>query len=194
MFELILSLAIKFWMWTVVIALIIVGWVIQLFPKKMDGRVNFKYNEYPTMRPIRIATKGKGFFGAIIMWILGSRQWEITKDWHYEVNGVSYMIPGGFTFDGASIPKFFRSFLSPVGVLLLGGLVHDYAYKYAALKPSKAGDPLLILDQKKSDQIFRDINIEINGFYVLNFLAYWGLKLGGFIAWNGHRKRNAKIQ
>ena len=104
------------------------------------------------------------------------------------------MIPAGFTFDGASIPKFFRSFLSPVGVLLLGGLVHDYAYKYAALKPSKAGDPLLILDQKKSDQIFRDINIEINGFYVLNFLAYWGLKLGGFIAWNGHRKRNAKIQ
>ena len=194
MFELILSLAIKFWMWTVVIALIIVGWVIQLFPKKMDGRVNFKYNEYPTMRPIRIATKGKGFFGAIIMWILGSRQWEITKDWHYEVNGVSYMIPAGFTFDGASIPKFFRSFLSPVGVLLLGGLVHDYAYKYAALKPSKVGDPLLILDQKKSDQIFRDINIEINGFYVLNFLAYWGLKLGGFIAWNGHRKRNAKIQ
>ena len=83
------------------------------------------------------------------MWILGSRQWEITKDWHYEVNGVSYMIPAGFTFDGASIPKFFRSFLSPVGVLLLGGLVHDYAYKYAALKPSKAGDPLLILDQKK---------------------------------------------
>ena len=194
MFELILSLAIKFWMWTVVIALIIVGWVIQLFPKKMDGKVNFKYNEYPTMRPKRIATKGKGFFGAIIMWILGSRQWEITKDWHYEVNGVSYMIPAGFTFDGASIPKFFRSFLSPVGVLLLGGLVHDYAYKYAALKPSKAGDPLLILDQKKSDQIFRDINIEINGFYVLNFLAYWGLKLGGFIAWNGHRKRNAKIQ
>ena len=193
MFELILSLAIKFWMWTVVIALIIVGWVIQLFPKKMDGRVNFKYNEYPTMRPIRIATKGKGFFGAIIMWILGSRQWEITKDWHYEVNGVSYMIPAGFTFDGASIPKFLHMFLSPVGVLLIGGLIHDYAYKYETLLEDNKKDTMGIISQKRADQIFRDINIEVNGFYLMNYLAYWSLRLGGFMAWNKHRKVNAKI-
>jgi len=24
-------------------------------------------------------------------------------------------------------------------------------------------------------------------------LAYWSLRLGGWVAWNGHRKRNAKI-
>ena len=193
-FSLILTLALKFWMWTAVIVFVILGWVINLFDKKIDGRVNFKYEKYPTMRPIRIATKGKGFWGALKMWLLGSRQWEITENFYYELNGVKYVISAKFQFDGASIPKFFRSFLSPIGVLLLGGLVHDYAYKYAALKPSKAGNPLLILDQKKSDQIFRDINIEVNGFFVLNFLAYWGLRLGGFVAWNGHRKRNAKIQ
>ncbi len=193
-FSLILTLALKFWMWTAVIIFVILGWVINLFDKKIDGRVNFKYEKYPTMRPIRIATKGKGFWGALKMWLLGSRQWEITENFYYELNGTKYVIPAGFQFDGASIPKFFRSFLSPIGVLLLGGLVHDYAYKYAALKPSKNNDPILILDQKKSDQIFRDINIEVNGFFVLNFLAYWGLRLGGFVAWNGHRKRNAKVQ
>ena len=47
--------------------------------------------------------------------------------------------------------------------------------------------------QKKADEIFRDINIVVNGFYTMNHLAYWSLRLGGFVAWNGHRKRNNKI-
>ena len=75
----------------------------------------------------------------------------------------------------------------------MGGLVHDYAYKYAtllkAIKKSTYGE----IDQKKADQIFRDINIEQNGFHFLNNLAYWALRIGGFVAWNGHRKVNAKI-
>ena len=145
------------------------------------------------MIPLRIATKDKGFWGAIIMWLFGVRHWEIARDFEYELNGVSYVIPKGFQFDGASVPKFLATFLSPVGVLLIGGLIHDYAYKYACLKPTNKKEPLLLLNQKKADQIFRDINIEINGFYFLNYLAYWALRLGGFVAWNGHRKVNAQI-
>ena len=86
-----------------------------------------------------------------------------------------------------------RTFFSPVGVLLVGGLVHDYMYKYSALKRTGKGG-LLLVDQKKADQIFRDINIEVNGFYFMNYLSYWSLRLGGWVAWNGHRKRNAKIK
>ena len=190
--EILITLAMKFWQWSILIALIIIGFIINLFDKKVDSRVNFKYKDYPVMRPIRIATKGKGFFKMILMWILGTRHWEIANDFEYELNGTKYVIPAGIKFDGASIPKFLHTFLSPVGVLLLGGLVHDYAYKYAALQPKKGA--VLLLDQKKSDEIFRDINIEINGFYFMNYLAYWSLRLGGFMAWNKHRKVNAKIK
>ena len=192
--ELILSLLLKFWQFTVLGILIILGFIINLFDKKVDKRVNFKYEEYPHMRPLRIPTKGKGFWSAIWLWIMTVRQWEIVKDFHYEINGKQYVIPAGFQFDGASIPKFLASFLSPVGVLLIGGLVHDYAYKYSALKPKSDKDAILLLDQKKADEIFRDINIEINGFYFLNYLAYWALRIGGFVAWNGHRKVGAKIE
>jgi len=191
--EFILALAMKFWQWTVLIALIIIGFIINLFDKKKVNRVNFKYKNYPHMIPLRIATKDKGFWGAIILWLFGVRHWEIARDFEYELNGVSYVIPKGFQFDGASVPKFLATFLSPVGVLLIGGLIHDYAYKYACLKPTNKKEPLLLLNQKKADQIFRDINIEINGFYFLNYLAYWALRLGGFVAWNGHRKVNAQI-
>jgi len=129
-----------------------------------------------------------------VMWLLSTRNWEITKDWKYNINGTEYVIPAGFTFDGASIPKFLRTFFSPVGVLLIGGLVHDYAYKYKTLLESNKKKTMGELTQKKADEIFRDINIVVNGFYVMNYLAYWSLRLGGFVAWNGHRKRNAKIE
>ena len=192
--ELIITLAMKFWMWTVLIALIIIGFIINLFDKKVGTRVNFKYSQFPTMRPIPIKTKGKGFFTMIKMWLLGTRHWEIANDFDYEINGEKFVIPAGFKFDGASIPKFLHTFLSPVGVLLIGGLVHDYAYKYQTLLNKNKKDTMGVITQKKADEIFRDINIEINGFYLMNYLAYWSLRLGGFMAWNKHRKVNAKIR
>jgi hypothetical protein len=191
--ELLLTLAMKFWQWSLLIILVIIGFIINLLDKKKSN-LKFSYDELPHLQPVRIATKGKGFWKGIIMWLLTTRNWVTTKDWKYKINDVEYVIPAGFQFDGASIPKFLRTFFSPVGVLLIGGLVHDYMYKYTACKPLNKKDPLLLVDQKRADQIFRDINIEVNGFYFMNYLAYWSLRLGGFVAWNGHRKVGAKIE
>jgi hypothetical protein len=192
--EILVSLAMKFWMWTVLILVVITGLIINLFDKKKINEINFKYKEYPLMKPLRIATKGKGFFKMILMWLLGGRHWEIAEDFNYEINGDKFVIPAGFRFDGASIPKFLHTFLSPVGVLLMGGLVHDYAYKYETLLKTNKAETMGVLTQKKADQIFRDINIEINGFYLMNQLAYYSLRLGGFLAWRKHRKVGAKIK
>ena len=192
--EILVSLAMKFWMWTVLILVVITGLIINLFDKKKINEINFKYKEYPLMKPLRIATKGKGFFKMILMWLLGGRHWEIAEDFNYEINGEKFVIPAGFKFDGASIPKFLHTFLSPVGVLLMGGLVHDYAYKYETLLKTNKAETMGVLTQKKADQIFRDINIEINGFYLMNQLAYYSLRLGGFLAWRKHRKVGAKIK
>ena len=190
--ELLVSLAMKFWQWSLLIVLVIFGLIINLLDRRKSN-CTFHYEELPHLQPIKISTKGKGFWKGIIMWLLSTRNWKITKDWKYRYNGNEYIIPAGFQFDGASIPKFLRTFFSPVGVLLVGGLVHDYMYKYAALKRTGKGG-LLLVDQKKADQFFRDINIEVNGFYFMNYLSYWSLRLGGWVAWNGHRKRNSKIK
>jgi len=136
----------------------------------------------PHMKPITIETKSKGFFGGIWMWIATSRKWEITSDFLFTIDNTNYVIPKGFIFDGASVPKYFRSWLSPMGVLLVGGLVHDYKKPKALTKKN----------QKWCDQLFRDINIDVNGFKIINYLAYYALRGGGWLAWNGHRKRNCK--
>ena len=191
--ELLVSLAMKFWQWSLLIVLVIVGLIINLLDRRKSN-CTFHYEELPHLQPIKISTKGKGFFKGIVMWLLSTRNWKITKDWKYRYNGNEYIVPAGFQFDGASIPKFLRTFFSPVGVLLVGGLVHDYMYKYACMKRTDKKGSLMLVDQKKADQIFRDINIGVNDFYLMNYLAYWSLRLGGFLAWNKHRKVNAKIK
>ena len=76
----------------------------------------------------------------------------------------------------------------------MGGLVHDYAYKYQTLLEINKADTLGVISQKRADEIFRDINIGVNGFYLMNYLAYYSLRLGGFLAWRKHRKVGAKIK
>jgi hypothetical protein len=196
--EFIIALAMKFWQWTILIAFVIIGFLINVLDKRRTNKLKFSYTELPCLQALRIDTKGKGFFKGILIWLLSTRNWVLTKDFHYNINGEDFVIPTGFQFDGASIPKFLRTFFSPVGVLLVGGLVHDYGYKYETLllknKSENGSRTIGLKSQKWMDQTFRDININVNGFYTMNYLAYWSLRLGGFMAWNGHRKRNAKIE
>ena len=100
--ELILTLAMKFWQWTVLIAVVIIAAIINKFDKRAKVKLKFEYKELPHLQPLRIPTKGKGFWKAIVMWLLSTRNWEITKDWHYNIDGKDYVIPAGFTFDGAA--------------------------------------------------------------------------------------------
>ena len=192
--EFILDQLVTWWQFTVVGILIIIGFIVNMFGvDSKDDLIGFRYRVMPQLRPIAIPTAGKGFWGAIWMWLTGVRTWEVADDWAFKIGSTWYVIPQGFIFDGASIPKFLHTWLSPTGVLLMGGLVHDYAYKYATLLKSGKKKTMGTITQKKADEIFRDINIEQNGFHLLNKLAYWALRIGGFVAWNKHRKVNAKI-
>ena len=181
------------WQFVLVGVLILLGYI---YDRRYTRTVltGFSCEKMPCMIPIRIPTKGKGFFGAIWLWLMSVRTWEIGEDFHYKLYGQDMVIPKGFVFDGASVPKFLATWLSPVGVLLLGGLVHDYGYKYQTLLLKNKKETIGIKNQQWMDKTFRDINIEINGFKWLNYLAWYALRAGGFMAWNGHRKVNATIE
>lgn len=189
--ETVIELALKFWQYSLLIFLILVGFLINLLDRRIKVKYKFEYDEYPILQPIKIATAGKGFWTMIQIWLFGSRKWKVAKDFKYRLDGESYVIPKGFTCDLASTPKFLHFILSPSGLLMLAGLVHDHAFKHASLLKADKKTTMK-LDQKKADEIFLDINLQINGFYLLNKLAFWSLRLAGFAAWNKHRKAEAK--
>jgi len=181
---------IDWWQFTVVAAIIGVAGIVNLIDKDTHTGMDFKTIDMPHMKPLSIPTKGKGFWGAIYTWLMVTRTWEIVADFQFSIDGTNYIIPKGFVFDGASVPKFLHTWLSPMGVLLTGGLIHDYMYKYTVLLKSSKNRVSDELSQSDADKMFRDINIEVNGFRAINYLAYWALVVGGFFAWKGHRKNN----
>ena len=130
----------------------------------------------------------------IKMWILGVRHWEIAKDFEYVLNGNKYVMRQVLNLMVQVSQKFLHPFYHHVAYFLIGGLIHDYEHKYEALLRQGNKETMGVITQKKADEIFRDINIGVNGFYLMNYLTYWSLRLGRTVAWNKHRKVNAKIK
>lgn len=177
----------EYYQFIIVISLIIISWLINKFDRNSIPDINFKYDDMPVMRPIRIPTADVGFWGALRIWLFERRRWELTEDFYFYIDGVKYIIPKGFDFDGASIPKFLNAWLSPVGVLLIASIIHDWLYKNTYLAVEDGSD-VHFLERDQCDKLFREINISVNGFTVLNYTCWIALKLFGFIAWNKYRK------
>ena len=91
--ELLVSLAMKFWMWTILIIVVILGAVVNLFDKKKAPCYTYKHKKMPVLIPIPIKTKGKGFWKGILLWLLGVRHWELAEDFNYTLNDKDYVIP-----------------------------------------------------------------------------------------------------
>ena len=148
----------------------------------------------PILQPIPIETRGKGFWGRLFTWFFSTRKWRVAEDYvHSRPGGLNILIPKGFEFDGASIPRPLWMFLSPVGLCLIQGLIHDYGYYYDRMLIITDEDGIFShaegAGQKYWDQTFRVIGREVNGMVIINDLAYWALRIGGWMAWNAHRKR-----
>ena len=118
--------------------------------------------QMPAMRPIPIPTRNVFFLVAIWRWITVIRRWKLIEDWHHTLpDGTSTMVPKGFDYDGASIPKLFWAVLSPTGLLLIPGLVHDFGYRFDfLLKRDESGQfekYRAKAGRRYWDDVFRDI-------------------------------------
>lgn len=138
----------------------------------------------------------------VFRWLKYTRRWRFSSDWYFRLfDGVWIKIPKGFELDGASIPKPFRSLLSPTGVLFIAGSLHDYAYKHDKLIGVEAGSlndgSFLVLEEFDYqsgagraywDWLFRQIAYQITGFHLMPNITYILLGLFGSFAWKKHRK------
>ena len=158
---------------------------------------NFKLDSMPVMRPLPIPTANQdSTIDKIITWIFSVRKWQVMEAFEYEdkQNNITYVIPAGFVFDGASIPRALWAILSPIGLLLVPGLLHDFGYKYDGIfvKTQQNEEPQWSTDIKGKeawDKLFERVGNEVNGIEVLNAIATFGLYVGGFAAWNNWREQ-----
>lgn len=151
----------------------------------------------PKLKPIPIKTKNHSILTKYYRWATYIRIWEVSEDWEFKLhNKTLIIIPKGFKFDGASIPKPLWFLLSPTGLLLIPGLIHDFGYRYNYLWSKDDKDNYIKIyenyDQEFWDILFRKESLRVNGIAAIGFSAWLSLVFFGRFAWNKNRKRNAK--
>ena len=172
-----------------------------IFIKKTGPKIRPK--DMPILRPIPIPTKGRKIFARLIVWMAEPRRWRVMEDWCFRYkkkNGktIKLVIPKGFEFDGASIPRILWFFLHPTGLLLIPGLIHDYGYKYDQLWKLNANGAIVPFPKPPKngrlywDSLFRKIGMQVNGVWLPNFLAWLAVVCFGCCAWRKHKKGDRK--
>ena len=155
-----------------------------------------KIEHMPVLRPWPIETKGCGLSKRLWRWVTTVRQWEVVENWEYSLpnGGPRIIIPKGFLFDGASIPRPLWGVLSPIGLLLIPGLIHDFAYRYDYLWAKEADGTIYKYGKGRGqhfwDTIFKDVGKAVNGMAVIDTLGWATLSVAGWWAWRSNRKLN----
>jgi hypothetical protein len=114
------------------------------------------------------------------------KTWVTRKDFGYDVgeegSGNTIDVPIGFMTDFASIPRPLWVILPKWGKYGNAAVIHDYCYW-----EQKRSRP-------ESDRIFREAMGILNVSSCTSFVMYWAVRLFGWGAWAGNkRKRNTGI-
>lgn len=163
--------------------------------KKPEADPVIDKKDMPKLLPLPIPTaKHEKWLPKVLTWLFSIRKWELTENWRYKLNNSDeIIIPKGFIFDGASIPRPLWAILSPVGLLLIPGLIHDYGYRYNQLWKIK-NDEVMSFPKKPNreywDELFLKVSLKINDLVLINILAWIALTLGGWYTWRKRRKEN----
>ena len=114
---------------------------------------------------------------------LDGKTWRLAAPFEFmsEVTESVIDIPDGFLTDFASIPRVLWAALPPTGPYGKAAVVHDYLYQTMDATTH-------LVTRKEADQVLKE-GMEVLGIgRVTRFAIYAGVRLGGWAAWNKHRK------
>ena len=97
----------------------------------------------------------------------------------FTFRGMSFVVPRGFESDGASVPRFFWRFIFPPldPKAVRAGVAHDWIYRRQPPGWTR----------KDADLMFLCYLIEDGVELSRARMAYWGVRLFGWIAWMENR-------
>jgi hypothetical protein len=114
-----------------------------------------------TMKTVEVSTQ-------IPLTYLGDGNWrtEMEETYYDTELGYEFIIPPGYVFDLASIPRSIWWLIAPYELSILAPLLHDFVYGYKGLMPDGK-----VLSEKQTDDLFRKA-------------AWAAVRTVGFTYWN----------
>lgn len=104
--------------------------------------------------------------------------WRILRPLIYESDMACkmFIVPEGFVTDFASVPRLPLAFLLTGDSAHEAAVVHDYLYYRG------------VVDRRTADAVFKEAAIASGEPAWKATMMHWGVRLGGWIAWNNHRQ------
>lgn len=148
----------------------------------------------PILKPVRIPTKNLSFFKRFLK-SFEARKWELVEDYIFYIPWLNekVLVPKGFIFDGASVPRALWFFVDPTGILLIGSIFHDFGYKYNALLNDKFEVICKDAGQAFFDEQIKEVSSYVNNTHFMEDVSWAALRGFGFLAWNEHREANCSV-
>jgi len=100
-------------------------------------------------------------------------------------------VPTSFVTDFGSIPQLFWNLpgLSPFGKLRRAYVVHDKLYVAPVVRTATSARAI---DRAEADRILLEAAEVLGANWLNRRIIYRGVRVGGWMAWNGHRKAQAE--
>ncbi len=110
-------------------------------------------------------------------------KFQLQKEWFFYLDGVKITIPKGFWTDFASIPKMFRSFITPLDTHLKAAIVHDWLYYNGTLYGKK-------ISQRHADLWLYHCARECGTGWIKSKILFAGVRVGGWYTWGDYRDKD----
>ena len=161
-------------------------------------RINTKDDfELPKTQSIPLQSRGKSNLRKIKIWLLDVQDELILEDYYFYMDWLPgkpiIKIPKGFVFNGASVPKPLRIFLSPKGILYAASIAHDFGYQYNAWLTIDGTLYTNACGREFFDEQFRVFNDDVYDMDVIATTSWLALRAFGWIAWNMCRAEKKNI-
>lgn len=123
------------------------------------------------------------------------RIWRLKEDWRIEEDDFILIIPAGFLFDRASVPRMVWSVIAPDDLGTEGPLVHDFLYRCQGCPPEGTCWPpdRAFTRDEVDDLLARRMERDPRIVAWKRRLAWAGVRAGGWLPWSRAAARNAKL-
>ena len=120
---------------------------------------------------------------------LDGRNWKVTAEFDFasEVLERIVRVQPGFVTDFASIPKLLWNILPPTGAYGKAAVIHDDLYQ-------NPGMVTPWVTRLQADQTLFEGMVALQTSFVVYWVIYLGVRLVGWVAWNGYRKKEQQCQ
>ena len=131
--------------------------------------------------PVRIAASSLP--PPVVTYLVAERAWVLEQAYLYQDGATRILVPAGFQFDLASVPRLLWSVIAPFELSIAAPLLHDFLYRYRGRPPAGSVVPPREYSRAQTDRLFERIMGEEGVPAWRRELAYRTVRLLAWAEW-----------